>query len=87
MNNLFIFSLVAVSIDRFWAIQWPLTYPYRMTSKVAQVDCKHNAFSLWIIFWVYTSQGLTVLYFKEPDLSGGCSIFLVNLKLFSTNNN
>ena len=26
-----IFSLLAVSIDRFYAINWPLAYPRRMT--------------------------------------------------------
>ena len=32
-----IFSLVAVTIDRFWAIIHPLTYPIRMTPKTAKL--------------------------------------------------
>ena len=32
-----IFSLIAVTIDRFWAINFPLTYPHKMTRRNANI--------------------------------------------------
>ena len=42
-----ILSLVAVTVDRFWAIMWPLTYPMRMT--------RRNAIFMIGVCWVISS--------------------------------